>query len=417
MKKIMSLLFILIGINLFSYDFPLKDPYIATVFGSSTLMTKGIDKKIPIKYYTTNFVNTREVPEVLEYQEDYKFTMALQNKEAPLVFILSGTGSGASSLKTENFQRIFYTAGYHVVGISSVMNTNSLVSLSFEKMPGNLMNDGMDIYRALEHIKPFIEKKAKVQNYNIMGYSLGGTHSAIVSFIDSNNKVFNFKNVFMLNPAVNLLDSATILDNMFDNSVNNNVDNFFIRVNELITSLSYSEDTDLKKFTRNPEKVLKALKIDRNDLKMGIGLVFRLCAIDVNFLTDYTNNMKVYSDTKIGKYENLGKYFEKINFASFQDYLNKIALPFYQERYRKDMTIKDISKLADLKIIDSYLRNAKNINVVTNQDELILTKENLSYLKRTFKNRLHIYPTGGHCGNMFYQENVEYMLKTMKEDR
>ena len=417
MKKLFLFLFLTMGLNLLAYDFPLKDPYIATVFGSSTLMAKGIQEKIPLKYYTTDFVDTREIPANLEYQDDYKFTTALQDKKAPLVFILSGTGSSASSLKTQYFQRIFYSAGYHVVGISSIMNANSLVSLSFEKIPGNLINDGMDLYRALEKIKPFIENKVAVENYNIMGYSLGGTHSAVVSFLDSKEKVFDFKNVFMVNPAVNLFDSASLLDNMFDKSVNYNVDNFFIKINEILTALSYSQGTSVDNFTKNPAKILKDLKISENELKMGIGLVFRLNAIDVNFLTDYSNQMKNYSDYKIEKYENMGKYFERVNFATFGDYIEKIVVPYYQERYNKNMTVKGVAKFSDLKIIDNYLKNAKNIKVVTNKDEIILTKAHLNYLKKTFGDRLHIYPYGGHCGNMFYQENIDYMLNAMKEGR
>lgn len=417
MKKLFLFLFLTMGLNLLAYDFPLKDPYIATVFGSSTLMAKGIQEKIPLKYYTTDFVDTREIPANLEYQDDYKFTVALQDKKAPLVFILSGTGSSASSLKTQYFQRIFYSAGYHVVGISSIMNANSLVSLSFEKIPGNLINDGIDLYRALEKIKPFVESKVAVENYNIMGYSLGGTHSAVVSFLDSKEKVFDFKNVFMVNPAVNLFDSASLLDNMFDKSVNYNVDNFFIKINEILTVLSYSQGTSVDNFTKNPAKILKDLKISENELKMGIGLVFRLNAIDVNFLTDYSNQMKNYSDYKIDKYENMGKYFERVNFATFGDYIEKIAVPYYQKRYNKNMTVKDVAKLSDLKIIDNYLKNAKNIKVVTNKDEIILTKAHLNYLKKTFGDRLYIYPYGGHCGNMFYQENIDYMLNAMKEGR
>lgn len=417
MKKLLLFLFLTIGLNLVAYDFPLKDPYIATVFGSSTLMAKDIQEKIPLKFYTTDFVDTREIPKNLEYQDSYKFTMALQDKKAPLVFILSGTGSSASSLKTQYFQRIFYSAGYHVVGISSIMNTNSLVSLSFEKIPGNLINDGMDLYRALQKIKPFVESKVCVENYNLVGYSLGGTHSAVISFLDSKEKVFDFKNIFMVNPAVNLFDSATILDNMFDNSINYNIDNFFIKINEILTGLSYSQGTSLENFTKNPAKILKDLKITENDLKMGIGLVFRLNAIDVNFLTDYSNQMKNYSDYEIDKYENMGKYFERVNFANFGDYIEKIAVPYYQKRYEKNMEIKDIAKFSDLKIIDNYLKNTKNIKVVTNQDEIILTKAHLDYLKKTFGDRLHIYPYGGHCGNMFYQENIDYMLNSMKEGR
>ena len=412
MKKLF--LFLFLSIQLFAYDFPFKDPYIATVFGSSTLMADGIQEKIPIKYYTTDFVDTREVPPNLLYQDDYKFTMALQDKKAPLVFILSGTGSSASSLNVELFQRIFYTAGYHVVGISSIMNTNSLVSLSFEKIPGNLINDGMDLYRALKRIKTLIDSKAEVESYNIMGYSLGGTHSAVVSFIDSKEKVFDFKNVFMLNPAVNLFDSATLLDKMFDETVNYNVDNFFIKINEILNALSYSRETSLTNFTKNPSKILKDLKISEKELKMGIGFIFRLNSIDVNFLTDYANQMKNYSDYKIDKYENMGRYFERVNFANFENYIEKVALPYYQQRYKKDMTVEDIKKLADLKIIDDYLKTAKNIRVVTNKDEIILTKKHFDYLKKTFKDRLYIYPYGGHCGNMYYQENIDYMLKAMR---
>lgn len=416
MKKIIIIMLMLLGINSFSYDFPLKDPYIATVFGSSTLMTQGVIEKIPLKLYRTELISTREIPENLEYQKGYKFSVALQKKKAPLVFILSGTSSSSTSLKTQYFQRIFYTAGYHVVGISSITNTNSLVALSYEKIPGNLMNDGMDIYRGLQYIKNLVEKKAQVEDYSIMGYSLGGTHSAIISFIDSKEKVFNFNKVFMLNPAVNLYESATILDNMFVEGTDNNVDNFFIKVNSLMGLLSSYRD-GFKDISGNPYEVLKALNVTEKDLKMGIGLVFRLNSIDINFLTDYVNDMKVYSEGKIEKYENMGKYFEKINFANFQDYIDRIALPYYQQHYKKNLTKKELSKFTDLKMIEDYLKTAKNIRCVTNKDEIILTKKHFDFLKKTFGKNLYIYPYGGHCGNMFYQENVDYMLKFMKEGR
>ena len=179
MKKLVLLLFVLFGINVFSYDYPFKNPYVATVLGTSTMMTPDIMEKIPIDVYRTSFIQTRETPANLDYQKDYKFSVALQDKKAPLVFILSGTGSSATSLKTELFQRIFYTAGYHVVGVSSSMNTNSVVSLSYEKMPGILLNDGMDLYRALNRIKNFVEEKAEISDYYLTGYSLGATHSAV----------------------------------------------------------------------------------------------------------------------------------------------------------------------------------------------------------------------------------------------
>ena len=49
--------------------------------------------------------------------------------------------------------------------------------------------------------------------------------------------------------------------------------------------------------------------------------------------------------------------------------------------------------------------------MVTNEDELILTPDNLIFLKETFKGRSIIYPRGGHCGNMYYTTNVENMVR------
>ena len=411
MKKIILTLFLTFATTLFSYDFPLKNRYIATAVGSSTLMTPNIMEKIPLKEYRIEFTQTRKIPANLEYQEDYKFSMALQDKKAPLVFILSGTGSSATSYKTKLFERIFYTAGYHVVGVSSMMNTNSIVSLSYDKMPGILLNDSMDIYRAMKEIKKFVEKKAEISDYYLTGYSLGGTHSAMVSYIDESEKDFNFKRVFVINPAVNLYTSANILDDMLESETKGDIGKIFAKVDEIINELAKVKTLNLK---NGADEIFKYIKVTDDDLKLAIGVVFRLTAIDINFLSDVTNNRKVYVDEEISKYQNMGPIFKKINFADFSDYVKKLAVPYYNEKYGKTMDIKKLKEFTDLKVIEPYFRNSNKMMVVTNNDELILTRENINYLKDVFKGRIIVYPTGGHCGNMYYYENVRNMLNFMK---
>jgi len=412
MKKIIFILYIILQNLVFAYDFPMKDPYIATVVGTSKMMTQGIREKIPVEVHRMEMIKTRDVPENLKYQEKYKFSLALQNKKAPLVFILSGTGSSATSIKTRYFERIFYTAGYHVVGISSVMNSNSVVSLSYNKMPGNLVADGFDIYRAIKNISKYVETRTEVEDYNLVGYSLGGTHSAVLGFIDEKEKYFNFNKIFVINPAVNLYDSAKLLDVMFDNLTNKNIEVMLRRMDELVDELSkYEDKIDMK----NPEKIFRKLKISRDDLKLGIGFVFRLTSIDINFLSDALNKRNIYSNGNISKYEDMTKYFKRIEFSNFEDYVDKVAYPYYKDLYGDKLTLNKVKKMSDLKSIDNYLKNSKNIYVVTNRDELILTSKNIKYLEKTFKNKIKVYPWGGHCGNMFYQENVDYMLNIMKE--
>lgn len=53
MKKLLSkvVLFLLLSLTAFSYNFPIEDPYSATIIGSSTMMTEGIMENIPLKVY------------------------------------------------------------------------------------------------------------------------------------------------------------------------------------------------------------------------------------------------------------------------------------------------------------------------------------------------------------------------------
>ena len=78
------------------------------------------------------------------------------------------------------------------------------------------------------------------------------------------------------------------------------------------------------------------------------------------------------------------------------------------------MTQKNLIKMTDLRVIEDYLRKSDKIMAVTNRDELILTSDNIKYLQDVFKGRIIVYPYGGHCGNMYYYENVQNMLNFMK---
>ncbi len=46
-----------------------------------------------------------------------------------------------------------------------------------------------------------------------------------------------------------------------------------------------------------------------------------------------------------------------------------------------------------------------------NADDLILGRGDLGFLRRTFGERLTLYPRGGHCGNLNYRVNGDAMLE------
>ena len=63
---------------------------------------------------------------------------------------------------------------------------------------------------------------------------------------------------------------------------------------------------------------------------------------------------------------------------------------------------------------EDYLRSSVKFGVVTNENDFILTKAELDYLRLVFGARAKIYPRGGHLGNLEYKENLAYMVEFFK---
>jgi len=78
---------------------------------------------------------------------------------------------------------------------------------------------------------------------------------------------------------------------------------------------------------------------------------------------------------------------------------------------RKKALIESLS----LASIEPYLRKAGKIGLVSNEDDLILAPGEVDYFRRVFGSRAKIYPSGGHCGNMDYKDNIEYVLNFFKK--
>ena len=423
MKKLLLTILgvVIISVSSFSfkYDYPLKNPYTATILGSSMLMAKGVPDKVPMEQYKINIPPFKSPPENLWYEDGFKFSFSPQKKKAPLIFILSGTGAQYDSVRTKLFQRIFYGAGYHVITVSSAFSTNFITTVSNSKMPGMLLHDGLDIYRAMEYMYDTVKDKAEVDELYLMGYSMGATHAAVVSYIDESEGVFDFKRVFMVNPSVNVYTSAMRLDNMLIDNIGNNKKNIGVLVDRVIhkavKAAQKTQGLDVNLDEENLYKLFEKEKLSDTDMKALIGLVFRFISVDINYTTDLLNNMHVYVREPVYKFTNMFKYYEIINFASFKDYLDKLAYPYYKKIIGNSMTMNRLIKTTDLAQFSDYLKNSKKIAAVTNVDDFILTENNREFLMETMGDRFLLYPYGGHCGNMFYEGNIKTMLKFLHE--
>ena len=420
MKKLLSkvVLFLILSLTAFSYNFPIDDPYSATIIGSASMMTEGVSENIPLKVYGIQIKDKKDIPDVFWYASKFKFSFSKQkNKKAPLIFVLAGTGSDYSTTRVKFMQRIFHDAGYHTIAISSQMSQQFMISASSNSVPGLLLEDNEDIYKAMKLAYNKIKDQVEVTDFYIMGYSLGGSNAAVLSYIDEKEKAFNFKRVFMVNPPVNLYDSAVKLDKYLDDYTGGKSEGIEKLLNTTLAKIKGGLTNEYANIGADTiYNIVKEDILSDSEKKAYIGLAFRLASTDLNFISDFITKSHIYTKNpeKVDKYTNMKEYFKAVNFATFEDYVNKIGFPYYK-KYNKDLTTEDLKEKASLRVIEDYLRTSPKIAAVTNADELILNEKDFAFLKDVFKDRLIIYPKGGHCGNMFYKENVDIMLKFINE--
>lgn len=425
MKRIILMVSFLIFVvfnKVQAYNYPIENPYSATILGSSTMMTPNIKENIPTKTYKISLKNPEEIPDIFWYAKKFEFSLTKQKNKAPLIFILAGTGSDYKSTRVKFMERIFYTAGYHVISISSPMSSQFLISASSNSVPGILMKDNQDIYKAMKEAFNLVKDKVEVEDFYLMGYSLGGTNSAFVSYIDEmeQNKFFDFKRVFMLNPAVDLYNSSMILDNYLkDNRKKDREEKIEALIDNVLARMKNNMKNEYTKI--DAESIFSIVKGDflSDEEKEGfIGLAFRIASMDLNFISDVMTKSGFYTDNKrvLDKFTKTYPYFKNVNFATFKEYIDNIAYPYYK-KIDSNISMEILKNESNLRLLENYLKNSPKIVAVTNLDELILTEKDFRFLKDTFGERIIFYPRGGHCGNMFYAENVAIMLDFLKEGK
>jgi len=411
------------GTQAAAYDYPVKDPYAATIAGTPTELEPSLPESIDYELLGLKVFPDRPTPDVFWYQREFLYTLSYQKQEAPLIFVIAGTGSSFYSSSMIFLQKAFYQAGFHVICLSSPTQMNFVTTASATCVPGNILEDTQDLYRVMTMAWEQVKDRIKVKEFYLTGYSLGASQSAFVSKLDEEKRVFNFKKVLMINPAVSLYTSARILDGMilrvaptqspeeFDRWFNEILGGFG-RIYKLMGQPPLDSDFLYDVYRH----LLKTGVTPRQDNMAGmIGTVFRVASSNMIFSADVMAKygLIVPRDRELTSADSLTDYFKVTSRISFVDYFNEFLFPYFQSKnpaLTKDALIESTS----LRSIEPYLRNTAKIFLMDNEDDLILTPEDLAFLKNVFGPRAKIYPCGGHLGNMTYKDNVTDMINVFK---
>ena len=407
-----------------SNGYPITDPFAATVIGTPTAYQASLPKYIPIQLFELPSIHP--VPDIFWYSNGLRFSAALQETKAPLIFNIGGTGAAFDSMAMVKLQKALYQAGFHVVNLSSPTHINFQINASQSNLPGFLPDDAKDLHRVMLQAYEKIKGDIDVSEFHVMGYSLGAAHAAFVAHLDKTLKAFNFQKVYMINPPVSLYSSVTILDKMLHDNVEGGAKGVGKFINNAITRLaaSYQPKEGMRfdgDFLYHAYNSLSASQRGvgpegRHGAAALIGISFRLTSGSMVFVGDLMSESHyiIPKDQTFSRHEPLNYYAQASHAVSFANYVDDMMIPYLKTKY-PERSREDFIQAASLRHIEDFLKSYPKVGVVTNRDEIILASGELAYMESLFGERITIYDHGGHCGNMISQVNINHMVDFFME--
>jgi ABC-type transporter lipoprotein component MlaA/pimeloyl-ACP methyl ester carboxylesterase len=321
-----------------------------------------------------------------------KFTFWLQPKKAPVVYIVPGLGSHRLAQASIALAELVHRNGFSAVCITSAFNSEFMEHAATTAVPAYLPADAHDVQVALTEIDRRLRAlyPDRLGEKALMGYSMGALHSLFIAATAPTNQVplIQFDRYVAINTPVRLLHGVSVLDELYraplDWPATNrtaNIENTFLKV------------AALSKGTLTPQTSLPFSAIES---KFLIGLTFRLTLRDIIFSSQQRNNQGVLRHP-IRNWRREPLYQEILQY-SYRDYFEKFALPYY---WCWGVEADALEKAGDLRTYEAGLRANPNIRIIVNQNDFLLTDDDLQWLHATFTpEQLTVFAQGGHLGNL-----------------
>ena len=385
----------------------------ATIFGTPPQDMASMPSRVPLAEINIALPWARPIPEVFWFDRNLRVWFSAQDKPAPLAIVISGTGNDGNTAKLSVLRSALYGAGYHVLTMPSPTFPGFIVSTSSTGVAGDLMQDGRDLYAAMQQIVAHLPRRVRITDVDVLGYSLGGANAAIVKSIAGIEGTLKVHRAVMINPPVNLFSSIGRLDELFALSIGSGdegVERLYRRLYAELANLYRASD----RVQIDEDFILgaaaTALKTDA-EYSAAIALSFRINLEDMFFAGDLYAGTGVVVDPKhppkVG--DSLEETQRILRNKPFSEYFTKVFAPYYL-KHRPNSTAASLIADNRLSIIGATLRNDADYYAQTNSDDLILNEQELAWLRDTLGSRIAVYDHGGHLGNVGERQQIADML-------
>ena len=410
-----------VDVSQIAVDYPYKDNAImATVMGTPSSQWYKLKKGKAPK--VKKFKTIKKVPEILRQWSDYEYGVWTQKNAAPLMILVSGTGSLYNSGLTMYMANVFYDRGYNVIALSSPTTMPYIVSQSKNNYAGYIKDESTHMYELIA--TAVSREKAegmKVTKTHIGGYSLGGFQSLLIHELDSENKKIGIEKSLMLNAPVSILTATQKLDSYLVENGIYNAEGLEKFMDNIFGKLVYDEKIEVSDidFTDVRSAVSK-LQLKDSDFEVLTGLLFRFYSANMTFAGEVFSEKDAVgrlSDKKTYKrFDSVTKEFREGLSVSFDEYSKEILYPYLKKNKYPDLTMEQFIKEFDLRNSQEFIeKNNKNIIFITSKDDILITESDLDYINKTFGNKV-IIPYGGHTGILWHKDVANLMIDKLEEE-
>ena len=341
---------------------------------------------------------------------DLKFTYWLQPGLANVVYIVPGLGGHRLSQTSQALAELVYQNGFSAVVVSSPFNTEFMEHASTTALPAYLPVDGHDLHAALTEIDQRLRRmyQDRLGKKALMGYSMGALESLFIAASGPTNQLplMTFDRYVAIDTPVRLIHGVSRLDEFYQAPLSwpetervDNLKNTFLKV------------AALSRGALTPESPLPFEAIESQFL---IGMNFHFVLRDMIYSSQQRNNQGVlhsalYDFRREPAYREIMRY-------SFHDYFEKFAVPYYSAQGLTAPVSAALENAGDLRTYSTSLRSNPDIRVIVNQNDFLLTGEDLAWLKETFPaGHLTVFEQGGHLGNFSNPDVQKRILESLAD--
>ena len=388
----------------------------ATVYGTPPQDIAPLPARVPLEEINIALPWARPLPPVLWFDRRLRVWFSAQRGPAPLAIVISGTGADGNTTNISLLRAALYGAGYHVLTIPSPTFPGFIAAASSTGVAGDLEQDSRDVYAVARELVRRLRPKVRMTEVDILGYSLGGAHAAVVKWLDASQHELDIRRAVMINPPVSLFDSMERLDRLFASSIgegDEGFDQLYRRVYVRLANYYRATDQVRVEDTNLMGAAAAVLRTDA-DFSAAIALTFRIALVNVFYTGDLYAGTGVISDPRHPPQpgDATEAVFRELLGKDFSHYFDQVFAPYYLAR-RPGVTREALYASSRLDLIGAALQADPDYYAQTNADDLILDQGELEWLRARLGSRIVVYPHGGHLGNLGDRRQIADMLEML----